>query len=311
MKKILLALIIVATAGAWFSALSIAKVRARQQLRREEGTCSTLTQQLAAVQTTREALTAEVNRLQVEAGRSGSAVAVAPALADFLLSKNGRMASPDIQDKILAEVKRGGGLSADYALVSKAALRAAAVRPLKSFPDVTRLTDTVRGVLAITPEEQQSVELAFARAFEGLAAWAKANVQREGPSENTLVRYTIPADPAFEKASTEALFSDISAIVGEERGELMRSYFEYFRIYEDGAIGSRTNILEIDRVTGQSTLGYRAGWKWDKSEAMNTDPEPIKPNKFPVAFSFVFPGGWPEVAQREGLELPEAFTHKP
>jgi hypothetical protein len=42
--------------------------------------------------------------------------------------------------------------------------------------------------------------------------------------------------------------------------------------------------------------------KW---EAINTYPEPIHTNRFPAAFSYVLPGGWQELAQREGIELVE------
>jgi hypothetical protein len=169
----------------------------------------------------------------------------------------------------------------------------------------------VRGVLGITPEEQESVEAAFAEVFEAVGVWAKANVQREGPLEDLLVRYTLPTDPAFEQALTNKLFSSINAAVGDERGDLMRAYFQTWRLYEDGAIGDRTNIFEIHRISGQPGLGYRSGWKWEKSEAINTYPAPIKPNRFPYAFFFVFPGGWQEVAQREGFELPQEFNKKP
>ena len=162
-----------------------------------------------------------------------------------------------------------------------------------------------------TPEEQQSVEVAFAEAFEADAGWAKANMQREGPEGNMLVRYTLPTDPAFEQALTSKLFSTIKAAVGEERGDLLRAYFEQYRLYADGGIVDRTNILEVHRLSGQPGLGYRSGWKWENSEAINTYPEPIKPNRFPAAFFFVFPGGWQEVAEREGFELPEEFNKKP
>jgi hypothetical protein len=41
------------------------------------------------------------------------------------------------------------------------------------------------------------------------------------------------------------------------------------------------------------------------ASAINTDPEPIRTNRFPAAFRYIFPGGWQELAQREGLEFVE------
>ena len=123
------------------------------------------------------------------------------------------------------------------------------------------------------------------------------------------MRYTIPTDPTFRQALTNKLFSTINATIGDERGELMRRFFESWRIGEDGAIGARTNILSIHRIPGQPGLGYRAGYQEENSSAINinADPAPIKPKNFPYAFLFLFPGGWPEVAQREGFELPKEY----
>lgn len=311
MKRILLAMTIFATAGACLFALSNAASHGRQQLRANQTAWLTQTQQFSEVQAEQMALSAKVRDLKREL-RSGVAPAsMDPALVNFLLTNDIKSASLEMQDKILTGFGRGGNSSSSYVLVSKAALTNSTLKPLKTFPNGEKLTDDVRGVLAITPEEQQSVEAAFAEALGAVAVWAKTNVQREGPSEDMLVRYTIPADPAFEQTLTNKLFLTINAAVGDERGELMRKFFEHWRISEDGAIGERTNILSIHRISGQPGLGYRAGWKWEHSEAINTYPEPIKPKNFPYAFLFPFPGGWQEVAQREGLDLPEEFKKKP
>jgi hypothetical protein len=311
MKRVLLAITIFATAGVCLFALSHTAGLGRQQLQAGQTAWRTQTQQLAEVQAEQVALVAKVRDLKRDLQDGAAAAAPDSALADFLLTNDSRSASPEMQDKMLAGFGRGGNSSNNYVLVSKAALRTTTLRPLQTFPNGHKLTDAVRGLLAITPEEQESVEAAFAEAFSADAVWAKANVQREGPSGDVLVRYTIPADPAFEQPLTRKLFSTINAAVGEERGELLRGYFQTYRLYEDGAIGDRTNILEIHHVSGQPGLGYRSGWKWENSETINTYPEPIKPNKFPYAFFFVFPGGWQEIAQREGFELPEEFNKKP
>jgi hypothetical protein len=311
MKRILLVLTILAAAGACLFALSSSAGHGRQQIQADQSAWLTQSQQLAEAQTEQAALVTKVRDLNLELRNGAPTAAIEPALVGFLLTNDLKSASPEMQERILAAFGRGGNSSGSFVLVSKAALRATTLRPLKTFPNGAKLTDAVRGVLAITPEEQQSVEGAFAEGFDAAAVWAKANLQREGASEDMLVRYTIPADPAFERALTEKLFSAINAAVGDERGELMRGYFQTYRIYEDGRIGGRTNVLEIHRVPGQPGLGYRSGWKWEDSEAINTRPEPIKPNKFPDAFFLVFPGGWQEVAQREGFALPEEFNKHP
>jgi len=311
MKRFLLAMAILTTAAASFVALSNTATRGQLRLRAGQSDLRNLTKQLVQVQAERSVLAAKVRELQRERRFDLSTASIEPVVAEFLLTNDIKRASPEMQDKILAQFGPGGKSSANYVLVSKAGLKTITLKPLKTLPDGQTLTDAVRGVLAITPEEARAVEAAFAHAFENIITWAKAMVQREGPSGEMLVRYTIPPDPAFEQASTEKLFSTISAAIGDERAQLLRGYFEYNRYSEDGAIGNRANILEIHRISGQPGLGYRSGWKWEDSETINTYPEPIKPNKFPAAFRLIFPGGWQEVAQREGFDLPEEFTRKP
>lgn len=311
MKKLLLALMILASAGAGLFALNHAAAHGRQQLQAEQTAWRTQAEALAQAQAEQAVLTAKLRDLQRQGQASAPAATLDPALADSLLTNNLPPGSPELQEKLLAAFGAGANSSAGYVLVTKAALKASTLRPLKTFPDNEKLTDAVRGVLAITPQEQQSVEAAFADAFAAAATWAKANVQRGGPSGDMLVRYTIPADTNFEQASTEKLFSTVNGILGQERNDLLRGYFQAHRIFEDGAIGDRTNILEIYRVPGQSALRYRAGWKWENAEAINTRPEPIKLARFPAAFSFVFPGGWQEIARREGIELREGPDPKP
>jgi len=64
-----------------------------------------------------------------------------------------------------------------------------------------------------------------------------------------------------------------------------------------------TNKLELWRVPGKSGLFQRSGWDMGSWSAMNTFPEPVPASRFPAAFNYIFPGGWQEVAQREGLEM--------
>jgi len=311
MRRILLALAIFATAAACLFALSDTTNRGRQQLEANQAAWLSETQQFAEVQGEQAALVEKVRELKRELPRRTAASSMDPALVDFLLTDDATSASPDMQDRILAGFGPGGNSSSSYVLVSKAALKKTTLKPLKTFPNGEKLTAEVRGVLAITPEEQVSVEAAFAEAFAAVATWAKANVQREGPSGDFIVRYTIPTDPVFEQTVTNKLFSTVNAAIGDERGELLRSFFETWRIYEDGAIGERTNIFSIHRISEKGELGYRSGWKWANAEAINTFPEPIKIDRFPYAFLFVFPGGWAEFAQREGFLPPEKSNANP
>lgn len=231
-------------------------------------------------------------------------VGIGPRLGAYLQTNDIRHTPSQLQDQMLASLGSRQISSRSYVLVSKAALAGAHLHPLKSYPNNDKLTDAVRDVLAITPEEQKVVEMSFANAYAALGAWARDHVQREGSANQVVVQYAIPADATFRESWTRDLFSNIRMAIGEERANLLRKDFDIHALTEDAAIGDRTNILSIERIAGPPGYGYRAGWRWaNHSEAINTVPEPIRTNNFPLAFRFVFPGGWQELAQREGIEL--------
>lgn len=309
MKKLLLALITFSAAGAGLLALNHNARQSRQQVQSHQAVWLTRSQQLAELQAEQAALTAKVRDLK--RSLRGTTAPLDPALIDLLLTSDLKSASQQIQDRLLAEFGAGGNSSDNYVLVSKAALAQTALRPVNAFPNNGKLTDTVCDILAITSEERNSVEAALAENLDALGTWARANVQREGTNDDWLAHYTIAADPALAKALTDRLFSTINAAIGEERGDLLRKYHDYGRLWIDGNVAARTNILSVHRISAPPGLGYRAGWKWENSSTINTYPEPIKPNTFPYAFYFIFPGGWPDVLQREGLAVPDALIKEP
>ena len=311
MKRLLLSLTILVAAGAVLFAVNQTSNRWQQQFQADQNTWSVQSRQLDEAQAERAALTTKVRELQRDV-RSGAASTLDPAMMELLLTNGAKSASPEMLDKLLTSFGRGGNSSNGYVLISKAALKGTALRPLKTFPNAEKLSDNVREILAVTPAEEQSVETALAETYAATAAWAKANLQHDGPSGDMLVRYTLPAEPAVELAATEKLFSTFNSVLGDERGSFLRNFYQSYRPYEDGFLGARTNIFEIHRISNPPGLGYRAGqrWsesKWSTSETINTYPEPIKPDRFPAAFRFVFPGGWKEVAQQEGFTLPDGF----
>lgn len=310
MKKIIFAFAVFVIMGIGFIALSNVSNRRQQQLKAHQADWFVRSQQFDQIQAEHATLVTQVRDLKRKLQRSLGATPIDPGLAEFLLSNDIKVATPEIQDRILANLGSGENSSDKYVLVSKAALANSVLKPLKNFPNTEELTDAARGVLAITPEEQQSVESIFAESFATLGEWAKGNLQREAASEDMLVRYTIPADLSFAQMQTNMLFTKLRAALGEERGELMRQFFQLNRIHSDGGIGDGANILSIHRISAPPGFGYRAGRKWDRSETINTYPEPIKPDKFPAAFRFIFPGGGEELAKREGFELSTEFQKR-
>lgn len=310
MKRIFIALTLFALAGICLASFNQSIHRHKQELLNLQSTWQAQTQQLAALQAEIASVRSEVEPMR-SLPTATSKAAVDSELADFLLTKDIKSASPELQDRILEKIGRSEKAFGDYVLVSKAALTWSVVKPLKAFPADTKLGDATCGVLAITAGEKQAVESAFAGAFDSLRTWAGENVRRDGPAGDQLAQYTIPEDRAFADAWSSNLFFAINSAVGEERGEILHKDFEHFRVSEDGAVGDRTNILAIYRMNVAPGFGSRSGWIWsDGSVAVNTRPEPIKPGKFPPAFRFIFPGGWMDLAAHEGLQLPDEFKEQ-
>jgi len=67
-----------------------------------------------------------------------------------------------------------------------------------------QLSDTVCQVLDINPQARQQVDAALAKAIEDFKEWAKANVQRDLPSGDTLAQYVLPADQELAQSVTNA-----------------------------------------------------------------------------------------------------------
>jgi hypothetical protein len=229
-----------------------------------------------------------------------------PALLSWLLASN----YANIPEKLIPELRTSLDLpidaSSDFVLVSKPSLRV--LRP--SAPGRNdKLPDSLAGLLSLSDEQRQQVEAALSGARREFADWAKQNLQREEP-QGELVRYTIPQAEGGSDSITNRLMANLSDVLGPERTEqfyrLAESWFEI----ENGYLGGVTNTLSVLRRTsrdGQPSLFYhltRAG----ANSSMGEGPGPIRSQFFPPAWRNVFPGGWAEVAQREGFELPPAGT---
>jgi hypothetical protein len=309
MKRILIVTSIVAVAGVSFCALNNSAIHDQLRLQNNRTEWIDQTQKLAQVQSEVEALSNRLRDLQTSA-QPALATVSDPALVDLLLTNDLSSLSLQQQNKLLAELGGTGASAGNYVLVAKSVLANSHLKAFKDFPDLSQLTPAARQVLAIQPEEQKSVEAAFADAMQRTGNWAQANVKRQGASSNLLVSYTLPVDADFAKGVNDQLFTTVSNVLGAQRTQLLQNYFGFYRIYEDGANAVNTNKLEVYRMPGKPGLFYRGGWDMGSSSAMNTYPEPIRDDRFPAAFRFIFPGGWQELAQREGFELVEPPAEK-
>jgi len=310
MKRIFLALVLLTASGVGFVVSREAVNRARQELHASHADWLTLSQHLAQIEEQKGALDVQVRELRRALRSLDQNIPADSALTVLLTTNQPNRLLPEVRERLLAELGLSWHSSDGWIVVSKTTLASIEMDAVWG----NKLTDAVCGALAVAPDERQRVEAAFARVREDFAAWAKAHVQREGPSDEMLVRYTIPCDPEFAQGLTNQLFGEITATLGAERAGLLERYLDGWLQIGTGYLGAVTNTLTVlhqsDR-DGNTSLYYKLTRESDgRYGRRQAGPSKIIPKSFPPAFRQIFAGGWREVAQREGFDLPKEFQEE-
>ena len=218
--------------------------------------------------------------------------------------------SPEKTERLLAELGFNWNSPGDYLIVSKKSLRdigLSAVRDVK-------LTDAVRAALVIIPTEQSKIETEVQQTSEEYKSWALTHASREEPSGNVLAKYSLESDPQFSQSLSNGFAAVIDSTLGDERGALFRQYaanwMDSLGMFGAGAAMSganrsqtETTTMTIRRDRDYLMLDLRQG-----NGSMSCGISPGQP--FPEAFRPLFPGGWKDLAEREGFELPPEFQTK-
>jgi len=303
MKRILLATILLPLAGGGVRALHLKASRAQQQLRTDQRDWQTRTQRLAELEVTRTTLIEQVRELKREVRHlQATAPSDSPWLAALDTNRLAALA-PELRERLLVDLGLNWHSSDQWLIVSKATLAGVRMGAIQ----LNRLTDAACAVLAISPEERRRLDSALARVREEHAHWARANVQREGASGETLARYTLPSDPTFAQSLTNELFSTYATTLGQQRAALLEHYSSDWVNLETGFLGGATNRLTVLRGNGGDGTP-QVLYKLERGQ-LTQGASPIQPGSyFPSEFRPVFPGGWPELAQREGFALPAGFV---
>jgi hypothetical protein len=227
-----------------------------------------------------------------------------PELAAWLLKGDYSTVSESLAPKVLAAVGYpwASPLNYDqdatnYVLVTKDTLRE--LKVAWNDRGSNMLGDWICGLLAITPDEERQIDSAAEGARNNFVEWAKANLQREGPSGDHLVRYTIPASPELAKSLTNSLYGSFCNIIGVERSQLLWGYEAFWFEMKAGRFVAVSNELTITKRSdnAQSSVWYIY---WPQGHG-----GPVPQEALPGTFAALFPGGWQEIAQREGFELPK------
>jgi hypothetical protein len=297
MKKTQLALVILAVSGFCFCGLSQRNEHARRKVIAVQASRLTQAQRLGELRRQKVGMGVKIDDLNRALHENEPAATVDEATSDILRTNGLICLSKETRRELLARLGFAWNSSEDYVLVHKAALKE--VRP--NLFKMETLADVPCALLALTPEERQQVEAAFAKSWAEFGAWARANLQREEPSGDTLVRFTIAGSDGVAQMLTDHLFSAIASIIGSERAELLGSFAGGWLQTSARIAAYRTNTLAVLRRpdrNGHHELVCQTG-------ELAGDTRRCDASNLPPPWKHIFPGGWTEIAQRAGLDLPE------
>jgi hypothetical protein len=301
MKRIVLALSVLVSGIALLCGFRNSAAQFRSEAASQRDAWLARTQRLAQFQTQRDELTiriAELKRGLAHLRRSTPEADLMKAIE----TDGAAHLSPEVRERLLAELGLDWKSSGDYLVVSKDTLREVNFHAVRS----NRLRDTVCGVLAITPQERAGIEATMERLAAEFNAWVVSHVQRTEPSSDVLAKYTLPPDPAFSQSLSNTFSAGVHATIGAERGSLLLDYSREW-MQDVGMRGDGGSMLTIKRApAGQEWLPFEL--KSSDNGTMSAAVSPHQP--FPEAFRPIFPGGWTQVAELERFELPKEF-HQP
>ena len=312
MRKLLLAILILSAGAAGFGRLRRAAAQAQDSVEqgRVEGTA--VTRRLEELETFAAGLKGDMKEKRARLGQAAAQTSFSPDL----LSALDRDRAPSWPKKVTPELRERLGIawtnSPDYVLVAKSVLRKLG---LSALGDRGNLKEPVCAVLAITADERAAVEGAIQQVLADHGAWTQTNVLRIEPSGDVVAHYTLPANRDRARTILEPLMEKVNAALGAERMALLRDYgWGWFQ--DLGSLGDQDTTLIVRRYSE----GHRSRLVFEtRSEPVEGDQESsrtmgvgeLRGGPIPSAFRTVFPGGWRELAEREGFTLPEDFKDKP
>ena len=300
MKKILLALLILGAGAIAFARLNLLANQSRTSATRSRAECAGLASQvneLAATATDlRGQLEAKKTHL-VEASLPSASAPAAGGARSGDSSKTSRRPTP-------AELRQRFGIgwnnSANFILVSKAALKSMYLRGLDNNG---RLTPTACAILGLTPTESAAIEASFKRVEAEHAAWVKTAVQRVEPAGDVLADYRLPANPELARQFQAEGAAGLLEPLGFDRAKLVYDYAGSW-IFQHGKLGSSSIRFTVRRRTEGTHPGL---WYQQEEIGGSNNSGDVRPGNFPDLLRGLFPGGWHDLAQREGFELPDDF----
>jgi hypothetical protein len=264
-----------------------------------------ITEDLVRVETEKTALREAAAESRRQTAHDESGMQFDPKFVDWLLAGNYAEVPRDLVPVLRAALGFPWNDSPDAVLISKAALRDLTLRgPVRN----DKLSPAVCAVLSITPDEQVQLESAMAQSRGQYLDWARSNLQREGASTNGLLKYTIPAALELSVHLTNQLYAAFQNAVGAQRTELLNGYTSDWLQFDAGTLGAITISLRVFQkpgADGKPELYYEVKRSRSAQYGESGESGRLVPAHLHPSLRDLFPGGWAEIFEHEGLELPK------
>lgn len=321
MKRALLSILILTAGTTIFCAFRKATVDAKQELAAQSAAWQMQTQQLARYHSEQQQLLERMKETRQLLAAQPSPPALQQLAEKVLSGDSLQNLSTAESEQLLAELGFNWNTTGDYLIVSKKSLDGISFDGIKSV----KLTTAAIEILAITPDEQAAIEAMIRQLDDTRTAWAREHVRRTEPSGNVLAQYTLPADVELSQSQLAVFTNGIFSTLGGQRGQCLQDHS--LRWMEDAGLHIGPDLSKIPaeylaimpatdyqaQPTTMKLERYQSGDNWwvnytlkQAGNTMSTTVNPWQP--LPEAFRTLFPGGWKELAQREGFELPKEFN---
>jgi hypothetical protein len=300
MKKILLALLILGAGAIAFARLNLLASQSRAAATHSRADCALLASQADELAASANGLRAQVAAKKTRLAEIPPPPASSPDTAGAPAGGASHSSRRPKPGDVLRRLGFGWNSSADYVLLSKAALNRIY---LQGIDHNGAFTPAACAVLGLTPAERATVEAALKRAEAEHAAWLKTALQRVEPAGDILADYRLPANPKLAQQIEDEGTSLLAETLGPDRAKLVHDYAGAW-LHGHATLGATSVRLTIRRRT-QGTEPVL--WFQQEQEGGNISCYDIGPGSFPDLLRSTFPGGWHDLAQREGFTLPPEF----
>jgi hypothetical protein len=297
MKRLLLALTILTTGLVVFSGLRNSSARSNAESASSRDALQAERESLVQAQKRHDELTTRVHDLKHELGVQPHA-GMETTLANLIATNGTAHLTPEMRERLLAELGFNWKSSGDYVVVNKDSLPKLRMGAIRG----DRLTDTVCGVLAIKPEERAAIDSVMDRLADELKSWEMIHAQRIEPQGDVVAKYTLPLDAEFSQSRSNAFAAAVIDGLGTERGQLMLEYASSWMFFTQMRGTGSTSLTVRHPADGPERLTFQV-----ETPGQGTMSAVSPSEQFPEIFRGIFPGGWTDLAQREGFELPKEF----